>query len=174
MKVEEWSFTAQSVGRLAVTLHLLLREHRLALPDDRELLDELGNVRLRESSPGVFRLDHDSGQHDDRAVALGLAALALTETPDYAGVSRITNPNVAAALAAAADPGSPAARPVVRTNTDAAPRASDLTAAPATTADDARLVPSVDSATAAARRRSGNAPETLTAHKLAHKRRGAR
>lgn len=62
-------------------LHLLLREHRLALPDDPELLAELANVRLRETTPGVFRLDHDAGKHDDRAVSLGLAALALTERP---------------------------------------------------------------------------------------------
>ena len=79
--VEEWSFTPASVGRLASTLHLLLREHRLALPDDPDLLDELAAVRLRETTPGVFRLDHDAGQHDDRAVSLGLAALALTERP---------------------------------------------------------------------------------------------
>ncbi len=77
--VQEWTFTPASVGRLAMTLHLLLREHRLALPDDADLLDELALVRLRETTPGVFRLDHDSGQHDDRAVSLGLAALALTE-----------------------------------------------------------------------------------------------
>lgn len=82
VSVEEWSFTAQSVGRLGANLHLLLRDHRLALPDDRELLDELMTVRLRESAPGVYRLDHDSGQHDDRAVSLGLAALALTERTD--------------------------------------------------------------------------------------------
>ena len=79
LTVEEWIFSAQSVGRLGQSLHLLLRDHRLALPDDRELLDELATVRLRESAPGVYRLDHDAGQHDDRAVALGLAALALTE-----------------------------------------------------------------------------------------------
>jgi len=72
--VEEWTFSPVSVGRLAMTLHLLLREHRLALPDDPELLHELANVRLRETTPGVFRLDHDAGQHDDRAVSLGLAA----------------------------------------------------------------------------------------------------
>lgn len=89
--VEEWSFTPVSVGRLASTLHLLLREHRLALPDDPELLHELANVRLRETTPGVFRLDHDAGQHDDRAVALGLAALALTERPP-AGRGSITVP----------------------------------------------------------------------------------
>lgn len=79
VSVEEWSFTAQSVGRLGANLHVLLRDHRLALPDDQELLDELMTVRVRESAPGVYRLDHDSGQHDDRAVSLGLAALALTE-----------------------------------------------------------------------------------------------
>jgi phage terminase large subunit-like protein len=79
VEVEEWAFTAQSVGRLGQSLHLLLRDHRLALPDDAELLDELMTVRLRESAPGVYRLDHDSGHHDDRAVSLGLAALALTE-----------------------------------------------------------------------------------------------
>lgn len=80
--VEEWAFTALSVGRLGATLHLLLRDRRLALPDDPGLLDELGTVRLRESAPGVYRLDHDAGQHDDRAVSLGLAALALTERPE--------------------------------------------------------------------------------------------
>lgn len=77
--VEEWTFSGVSVGRLAMVLHLLLRERRFALPDDADLLHELASVRLRETTPGVFRLDHDSGQHDDRAVALGLAALALTE-----------------------------------------------------------------------------------------------
>ena len=68
-----------------MTLHLLLREHRLALPDDPELLDELATVRLRESTPGTYRLDHDASGHDDRAVALGLAALALTERAEGRG-----------------------------------------------------------------------------------------
>ena len=77
--VEEFSFTAASVGKLASTLLTLIREHALALPDDPELLDELRNVRLRESAPGVYRLDHDRGRHDDRAVALALAATWLTE-----------------------------------------------------------------------------------------------
>jgi len=87
VSVEEWTFSDVSVGRLAMILHLLLREHRLALPDDPELLDELAAVRLREKRPGVYRLDHDAGQHDDRAVALGLAALALTERPEHGGGS---------------------------------------------------------------------------------------
>jgi len=92
LTVEEWAFTSQSVGRLGSVLHLLLRDHRLALPDDRELLDELMTVRLRETAPGVLRLDHDAGQHDDRAVALGLAALALTERPE-AGAGGISIPH---------------------------------------------------------------------------------
>ena len=94
-----------SVGRLAMTLHLLLREHRLALPDDAELLEELATVRLRESTPGVYRLDHDASGHDDRAVAIGLAALALTERAE--GRGSITIPR--------------SASPVVRTLTDARP-----------------------------------------------------
>jgi phage terminase large subunit-like protein len=82
VRVEEYAFSAQSVGRLALTLYRLLRDHTLALPDDPELLDELANVRLRESAPGVYRLDHKEGRHDDRAVALALCAQALLELPN--------------------------------------------------------------------------------------------
>jgi phage terminase large subunit-like protein len=72
--VEEFVFSSASVGRLASTLHLLLRDRALALPDDPELLDELANVRLRETSPGVLRMDHDPDKHDDRAITLAMAA----------------------------------------------------------------------------------------------------
>lgn len=51
--VTEWTFTPVSVGRLAMTLHLPLRDHRLALPDDPGLVGELATVRLRETRPGV-------------------------------------------------------------------------------------------------------------------------
>jgi hypothetical protein len=86
--VEEFAFNAQSVGRLASTLHLLMRDRLLALPDDEALLDELGRVRLREMSPGALRMDHDAGQHDDRAIALALAASALLEhVPSTGSVS---------------------------------------------------------------------------------------
>ena len=70
-----------SVGRLATTIHLLLREHRLALPPNQELLDELANVRLEESSPGVYRMDHHPDKHDDQAIALALAASYLITLP---------------------------------------------------------------------------------------------
>lgn len=76
-RVEEFAFTSQSVGRLGSTLHVLLRDRLLALPPDEALLGELAHVRLRETSPGVVRLDHGSGRHDDRAVAIALAAETL-------------------------------------------------------------------------------------------------
>jgi phage terminase large subunit-like protein len=79
--VEEFVFSQQSVGRLALTLHNLIKEHALAIPDDQGLIDELANVRLRESAPGVYRLDHDPDKHDDRAVALALAAQWLLQLP---------------------------------------------------------------------------------------------
>jgi phage terminase large subunit-like protein len=81
VSVTEFTFSSASVGRLGSILHLLLRNHALALPDDEALVDELANVRLRETSPGVLRIDHDPDQHDDRAIALALAAQHLVERP---------------------------------------------------------------------------------------------
>ena len=79
VKVEQFNFTAASVGRLALTLYQLLRARTLALPNDPDLLDELANMRLRETTPGTYRLDHDPDKHDDRAIALALAAHELVE-----------------------------------------------------------------------------------------------
>lgn len=86
VSVTEHTFSAQSVDRLATTLHSLLGSRLLALPPDEELLDELGHVRLRESSPGVVRMDHDSGRHDDRAIAQALATTELVERPTGRGL----------------------------------------------------------------------------------------
>ena len=77
LQVEEFNFSQQSTGRLAVALHTTIRDHRLAIPDDSDLIDELVNVRLRETSPNVYRLDHDPDRHDDRAVTLAMAILQL-------------------------------------------------------------------------------------------------
>jgi phage terminase large subunit-like protein len=79
IRVEEFAFSAQSVGRLALTLYRLLRERAVALPDDEALLDELAAIRLRETAPGSYRLDHDQARHDDRAVALAMCAYWLVE-----------------------------------------------------------------------------------------------
>jgi hypothetical protein len=77
--VHEFAFTAASVGRLALSLHQAIRNHRIALPDDEDLLDELVSVRLRKNSLGIYRLDHDAGQHDDQAIALALGAHQLLD-----------------------------------------------------------------------------------------------
>lgn len=58
-------------------MHLALRNHLLWLPNDDELLSELGRVRLRETGIGQARLDHDSGDHDDQAVALAIIVAEL-------------------------------------------------------------------------------------------------
>ena len=78
--VREFAFTAASVGRLALSLHQAIRNHRMALPDDEDLLDELVAVRLRKNSLGIYRLDHDAGQHDDQAIALALGTHHLLDT----------------------------------------------------------------------------------------------
>ena len=77
VRAEQFTFSAQSVGRVANALHLALRNRTILLPDDEDLRGELGRVRLRETSPGAVRLDHDSGEHDDQAVAIAIACAVL-------------------------------------------------------------------------------------------------
>jgi phage terminase large subunit-like protein len=81
VNVTEFTFSAQSVGRIANALHLALRNRGIALPDDPDLLNELGRVRLRETTPGVVRLSHDSGEHDDQAVACGMLCATFLAKP---------------------------------------------------------------------------------------------
>ncbi len=78
VRITPHQFTSRSNAELALTLHNLLRERRIVLQDDADLRDELANVRLRETSPGVYRIDHVQGRHDDRAIALGLASFYLS------------------------------------------------------------------------------------------------
>ena len=60
-KVEEFTFLAQLVGRLASTLTLLIRNHALALPDDKQLLDEVRNSAVAEDVLRASWLDHYFG-----------------------------------------------------------------------------------------------------------------
>jgi phage terminase large subunit-like protein len=77
VRVDEHNFNASSNARLASALHVAIRNGTLGLPDDAALIDELASVRMRETAAGTLRLDHGHGQHDDRAVAVGLAVLNL-------------------------------------------------------------------------------------------------
>ncbi len=98
VRIQEFPFTAQSVGRLAITLHRLLRDHQVALSDDPDLIDELVNVKLVETAPSSYRIDHDSSQHDDRVISLALAAHRLVTT---SARPNINHKKLAAALAQA-------------------------------------------------------------------------
>jgi hypothetical protein len=77
--VLEYAFTASSVGKIALSLHQAIRQHRIELPADEDLLDELGSVRLRKNGVGIYRLDHNSGAHDDQAVTLALGCCQLLD-----------------------------------------------------------------------------------------------
>jgi phage terminase large subunit-like protein len=79
VSVEEWSYSPQRYGATASVLFGLLRDGLLDLYDHPALLDELANVRLRETLPGLLRVDHDSDRHDDMVQALGFAVTALVE-----------------------------------------------------------------------------------------------
>jgi hypothetical protein len=77
VRCEQFPFTTTSTGRIGQALHLALRNHLLWLPNDEELLSELGRVRLRETGIGQARLDHDNGDHDDQAVAIAIIVAKL-------------------------------------------------------------------------------------------------
>jgi phage terminase large subunit-like protein len=81
LRVEEWSYTPQRYAEAAQGLFTLLRDGRLALYYDEKLFDELANVRLKETTPGLVRVDHDPGRHDDQAQALGFAVVPLVQRP---------------------------------------------------------------------------------------------
>lgn len=82
--MDEFNFTGSSVGKLALALHQAIRQHRINLPDDPDLLDELATVRLEKNTLGVYRLQHDSNSHDDQAVALALGCHHLMEQANAA------------------------------------------------------------------------------------------
>jgi hypothetical protein len=49
---------------------------------------------MRETSPNVYRIDHDPGRHDDRVIALALALHRLVERGERRPtVIRSFNPN---------------------------------------------------------------------------------
>jgi hypothetical protein len=87
VRCEPFPFTITSTGRIGQALHLALRNHLLWIPDDEELLSELARVRLRETGIGQARLDHDSGDHDDQAVALAMLCGELIGNAQPSGLA---------------------------------------------------------------------------------------
>jgi hypothetical protein len=78
---KEFTFSTGSVNRLARSLYGALRDRAIVLPNDPELAAELAAVRLVEVGPGLVRLDHRSGEHDDQAVTVAMVAATLLDRP---------------------------------------------------------------------------------------------
>ena len=81
LKVIEAPFTAALNSQLARTLEPLLRAHRLEIPDDADLIDELVNLRIVEPATGQARIEHTPGHHNDQAIAIALTADHLLNKP---------------------------------------------------------------------------------------------
>lgn len=77
LRAQEFVFSSTSVGQVASALVHAFHGHRVLVPDFTELRTELLAVKLRETAPGVTRLDHSRAGHDDMAVCLGMAAHLL-------------------------------------------------------------------------------------------------
>ena len=73
IKVDEFTFTPASNSELAASLYQAIRDRTITLPDQAELATELLNLQLHETSPGVWKMDHRSGRHDDQAVTVAMA-----------------------------------------------------------------------------------------------------
>jgi phage terminase large subunit-like protein len=79
--IEEFNFTSQSVARLSGNLFHLIQAGLLRLPHDVALEQELVELQAEQTAYG-WRIDHASNRHDDRAMAIGMAALvAMGEGP---------------------------------------------------------------------------------------------
>ena len=84
LDVIEAPFTAALNSQLARTLEPLLRAHRLEIPDDADLIDELVDLRIVEPATGHARIEHTPGHHNDQAIAIALTAdHLLNSTPRH-------------------------------------------------------------------------------------------
>jgi phage FluMu gp28-like protein len=87
-RVEPVVFTAPIKEQLATGLRLALEQGRLKLPNDIELLRDLGSLRREITAAGNVRFDasDSGGSHADRAWALALAlhaAASAIHIPDH-------------------------------------------------------------------------------------------
>jgi phage terminase large subunit-like protein len=81
LKVEAVPFSARVNTDLTHTLLPLLRAHRLDLPEDERLIDELVNLRVSETADGHYRIEHARDRHNDQAIAFALATHHLLNQP---------------------------------------------------------------------------------------------
>ena len=79
VKVREFHFSPQSKMRLASSLLHALNTDALDLYEANGLRDELVALRVTQTGTGMFAFDHAAGEHDDRAVALSMMLVELTD-----------------------------------------------------------------------------------------------
>lgn len=84
LEVEEFTFSGNNWVRLTQNLFSLFRDGRIRIFYHKQLDKELLSVKIVEKSYG-FRIDHDSGAHDDCVVALGMAALYAAQDEGGSG-----------------------------------------------------------------------------------------
>jgi hypothetical protein len=84
----EFNFSAGSKQKLAATLLHSLNAGKLRLYPAEGLREELLDLRVKQTAAGGWTFDHKTGGHDDRAVALALALLAVIERPSNDVLSR--------------------------------------------------------------------------------------
>src|SRR5215211_4382484 len=77
--VDEFKFTAATNDRMTNTLHVMLRDGLVDLPDHAPLLDELLSVRVVETRLGGLKVDTLPDKHDDQVDALGIVVVTLMD-----------------------------------------------------------------------------------------------
>jgi len=73
IRVSQYKFSQLSNNELARALYQVIRDQAIRLPDRSDLRDELLHLQLEEVQPGVWRMDHTAGRHDDMAIAIAMA-----------------------------------------------------------------------------------------------------
>jgi len=77
-KIEEFTFSGNNIAKLSSNLYYLIHNGLLRFWNDPDLVGELLSVQATEKSYGT-RIDHRSGQFNDRVISLGMAALGATQ-----------------------------------------------------------------------------------------------
>ena len=80
-QAEGINFTQNTKQEMAQLLKQRMREDRLKMPFNRDLLDELNNERYELTKTGKITFSHPEGTHDDRFWALALAVYAAEQVP---------------------------------------------------------------------------------------------
>jgi hypothetical protein len=84
VKMVEYTFAGKNLDLLASTLMEVFREHNIDLPDNPELIADIGNLMIVDKSWGhKLEATHDAetGSHADRGIALALGCVAVRDAP---------------------------------------------------------------------------------------------